>query len=161
MAPQHVEYLTSWLAEMSRFAKSDEDGQMFFHDCFGHSKVVDAGDDYAVFEFVVRKSECNFTNNLHGGALATLVDNLTTAAMFTKERKYFQFAGVSTDLHVTYVSAGTQGMTLLIECKVVKVGSGLANTSAVVRDKATGRVIATALHTKFNTDSRMGGGSKL
>lgn len=75
--------------------------------------------------------------------------------------KYFQYAGVSTDLHVTYVSAATLGMTVLLECKVIKVGSGLANTTAVLKDKATGRVLATASHTKFNTDSRMGGGSKL
>jgi acyl-coenzyme A thioesterase 13 len=52
-------------------------------------------------------------------------------------------------------------MTVLLECKVIKVGSGLANTTAVLKDKATGRVLATASHTKFNTDSRMGGGSKL
>jgi acyl-coenzyme A thioesterase 13 len=78
-----------------------------------------------------------------------------------KKGKHFQFAGVSTDLHVTYVSAGALGSTVLVECKVLKVGAGLANLTAVLKDKETGRVIATASHTKFNTDSRMGGGSKL
>lgn len=74
--------------------------------------------------------------------------------------KYFQFAGVSTDLHVTYVGAATLGMTVLLECKV-KVGASLCYTTAVLKDKASGRVLATASHTKFNNDSRMGGGSKL
>lgn len=74
--------------------------------------------------------------------------------------KYFHFAGVSTDLHVTYVGAATLGMTVLLECKV-KVGASLCYTTAVLKDKASGRVLATASHTKFNNDSRMGGGSKL
>ncbi|KAF9136094.1 hypothetical protein BGW39_006890 [Mortierella sp. 14UC] len=162
MAPQHVEHLQDWMNQMHQLAnRADEDGLGFTPETFGRSKVVDADADSATFEYVVKKSDCNFSNNFHGGAIATLVDNLTTAALFTRERKHFQYAGVSTDLHVTYVSAAPLGMTVLIECRVTKVGSGLANTTAVLKDKATGRVLATATHTKFNTDSRMGGGSKL
>ncbi|KAF9180184.1 hypothetical protein BGZ51_009016 [Haplosporangium sp. Z 767] len=142
-------------------SRTDSDGPGFSHDCFGRTKVVDADEDSAVFEYTVQKSDCNFSDNFHGGAIATLIDNLTTAALFTRERKHFQFGGVSTDLHVTYVSAATLGMTVLLECRVLKVGAGLANMTAVLKDKATGRIVATASHTKFNTDSRMGGGSKL
>ncbi len=74
--------------------------------------------------------------------------------------KHLRYGGVSTDLHVTYVSAAPLGMTVLLRVQVHKVGAGLANLSAVMTDKATGRVLATASHNKFNTDSRMGG-SKL
>ncbi|KAF9114522.1 hypothetical protein BGX27_010579 [Mortierella sp. AM989] len=162
MAPQHVENLKEWMEQMHSLATQvDEDGPGFFHECFGVTKVVDADEDSAVFEYTVKKSDCNFSNNFHGGAIATLVDNLTTAAMFTRERKHFKYAGVSTDLHVTYVSAGTLGMTILVDCKVSKLGASLVNTTAVLKDKESGRIIATASHTKFNTDSRMGGGSKL
>lgn len=150
------------MQQMHQFAiQTEDDGHMFLHDCFGHTIVLDADEDSATFEYTVRKSECNFSNNFHGGAMAALIDNLTTAAMFTRERKYFKFAGVSTDLHVTYVSAAVLGSTVVIECRVTKIGASLANTTAVIKDKETGRVIATGLHTKFNTDSRMGGGSKL
>ncbi|KAG0357225.1 HotDog domain-containing protein [Gamsiella multidivaricata] len=162
MAPQHVAHLKEWMEQMNKFAnRADEDGHLFSHDCFGRSTVVDADEDSAVFEYTIQKSDCNFSNNFHGGAIATLVDNLTTAALFTRERKHFQFAGVSTDLHVAYVSGAALGSTVLVECRVHKVGAGLANTTAVLKDKETGRVLATASHTKFNTDSRMGGGSKL
>ncbi|KAF9192779.1 hypothetical protein BGZ49_003377 [Haplosporangium sp. Z 27] len=162
MAPQHIEHLKEWMQQMDSFAnRKDEEGYGFSHDCFGRSKVVDADEDSAVFEYTIEKSDCNFSNNFHGGAIATLVDNLTTAALFTRERKHFKFAGVSTDLHVSYVSGAAIGTTILIECKVSKVGAGLANTTAVLKDKASGRILATATHTKFNTDSRMGGGSKL
>lgn len=90
--------------------------------------------------------------------LTWLVSHLSHTIMIGK---YFKFAGVSTDLHVTYVSAATLGMVLLLECKVVKVGAGLANTTAVLKEKNTGRVLATGTHTKFNTDSRMKGGWKM
>ncbi|KAG0250148.1 hypothetical protein BG011_008627 [Mortierella polycephala] len=162
MAPQHVAHLNEWMKFSDGLSnRTDSDGPGFSHDCFGRAKVVDADEDSAVFEYTVQQSDCNFSGNFHGGAIATLVDNLTTATFFTRERKHFQFGGVSTDLHVTYVSAATLGMTVLLECKVQKAGAGLANTNAVLKDKATGRVIATASHTKFNTDSRMGGRSKL
>lgn len=65
------------------------------------------------------------------------------------------YAGVSTDLHVSYVSTVPIGSVVLIECKIIKVGAGLANISAIVKDKASGKVIATALHTRFNNDSQM------
>ena len=57
------------------------------HECFGRAKVVDADADSAIFEYTVQKSDCNFSDNFHGGGIATLIDNLTTAAMFTRERK--------------------------------------------------------------------------
>ncbi|KAF8934050.1 HotDog domain-containing protein [Dissophora ornata] len=162
MAPKHVEHLKEWMQQMHKFANRGNDGQdhFFAHDSLTRSKVVDADEDSATFEYTVEKSDCNFSSNFHGGAIATLVDNLTTAALFTRQRKYFQFGGVSTDLQVTYVSGAALGSTILIVCTVQKVGAGLANMTAVVKDKDTGKVLATATHTKFNTDSRMGG-SKL
>ncbi|KAF9583517.1 hypothetical protein BGW38_009284 [Lunasporangiospora selenospora] len=128
---------------------------------FLHAKVVDADEDGAVFEYTVQPEDRNFTNNFHGGAIAALIDNLSTAAMFTRERKHFLMGGVSTDLHVTYVGASTVGDVLLVECRATKVGAGLANLSTTIRDKKSGRVIATSTHTKFNTDSRYAPGSRL
>ncbi|KAF9290600.1 hypothetical protein BGZ68_006592 [Mortierella alpina] len=160
MAPQHVENVTQWMKGASRLAHgADEDGPGFMPSCF-NSKCVEADEDSAVFEYTVQKADCNFSGTFHGGAIATLVDNLSTAAMFTRDRKHFRFGGVSSDLHVTYVAAAPLGMTVLLKIQVHKVGAGLANLAAVMTDKATGRVLATAAHTKFNTDSRMGG-SKL
>ncbi|KAF9983445.1 hypothetical protein BGZ65_001783, partial [Modicella reniformis] len=85
MAPQHVAHLKNWMEQMQQFAsRADEDG-LFLHDCFEICSVVDADEDSATFEYTVRKGECNFSNNFHGGAIATLIDNLTTAALFTRE----------------------------------------------------------------------------
>lgn len=90
MAPQHIAYLKDWMDQMDQFATrgDEEDGQLFSHDCFGRSTVVDADEDSATFEYTIRKSDCNFSGNFHGGAIATLIDNLTTAALFTRDRKY-------------------------------------------------------------------------
>ncbi|KAG0311886.1 hypothetical protein BGZ99_009848 [Dissophora globulifera] len=157
MAPQHVESVQTWMKNLHQFmSKTDEGGQFHSHDFFDRAKVVDADEDSATFEYTVRKSDCNYFNNFHGGGIATLIDNLTSAALFTRPRKHFQYGGVSSDIHVTYVSGAPLGSTVVVECKVVKVGSGLANTTAVLKDKETERIVATGSHTKFNTDSRMG-----
>jgi hypothetical protein len=88
MAPQHVEHLKGWMEQMHKLAnRPDEDGHGFSHDCFGRSAVVEADADSATFAYTIQKSDCNFSGNFHGGSIATLVDNLTTAALFTRERK--------------------------------------------------------------------------
>jgi len=88
MAPHHIEHVQGWMEQMHQLAnRHDDDGPGFVPDCFGRAKVVEAEDDAATFEYEVQKKDCNFSNNFHGGAIATLVDNLTTAAMFTRERK--------------------------------------------------------------------------
>lgn len=80
--------------------RHDDDGPGFVPDCFGRAKVVEAEDDSATFEYEVQKKDCNFSNNFHGGAIATLVDNLTTAAMFTRERKCGSFKNRERDGYV-------------------------------------------------------------
>ncbi|KAF9086335.1 hypothetical protein BGX29_001455 [Mortierella sp. GBA35] len=160
MAPQHVENLDAFMKQMQDLAirnRKADDGSGYAPNTFFASKIVEADEDSATFEYTVQKSDCNFVDSWHGGAIAGLIDNLTTAVVFTQKRKYFKFAGVSSDLHITYVSAAPLGAVVLIECKVTKVGAGLANTMAIVKNKATGRIIATALHTKFNNDSKMAG----
>ncbi|KAF9924576.1 hypothetical protein FBU30_005494 [Linnemannia zychae] len=160
MSPQNVEYLQGWMERMhkllTRKTNEQDDGRRYTSQAFTHSRIVDAEDDLAIFEYTVLKSDANVLDNWHGGALAGLIDNLTTVALFTHQRKNFAYGGVSSDLHVSYISTVPVGTVVLIECKMLKVGAGLANITATVTEKATGRVIATALHTRFNKDSTMG-----
>ncbi|KAF9156802.1 hypothetical protein BG015_001134 [Linnemannia schmuckeri] len=159
MAPHNIENLEAWMQRMrdvgSRHSQNNEPGPGYAYQAFTTTKIVDADDDSVTFEYTVLKSDCTVMDTWHGGAIAGLIDNLTTSAVFTQKRKYFMYAGVSSDLHVSYVSTVPIGSVVLIECNVIKVGAGLANISAVVKDKASGKVIATALHTRFNNDSQI------
>lgn len=83
----------------------------------------------AVFECDVVPGLCNSTGNMHGGAVATLVDNTTTAAQAAlAEPDYWQFGGVSRTLNVTYLRPLQGGTTVTIECLVRSVGRRLGGS---------------------------------
>ncbi|KAF9973498.1 hypothetical protein BGZ73_003268 [Actinomortierella ambigua] len=153
---KNVEEWMQYMDNLSR-SKAEEGKEIrIMDDCFRRATVVSAEADRVVFELKVLSKDCNQADNFHGGAIATLIDNLTSGAMFTQERKYFRFAGVSSDLHISYVSGAPLGSTVLFDCKVHKVGANLASLTCIVYDKATKRVVATGSHTKFNTDALYG-----
>lgn len=69
----------------------------------------------------------------------------------------FEKTGVSTDIHVTFVSTAGEGDVLEIEGRADKVGGTLAFTSVEVRrvgeDWGGGRgVVARGVHTKYVKD---------
>ncbi|KAG0224180.1 hypothetical protein BGW41_005186 [Actinomortierella wolfii] len=155
----HKQNVQQWMEHMHALSKSKAEQNRvprIMEDCFRRAVVVEAEKDHVVFEWEVRPEDCNQADNFHGGAIATLIDNLTSGAMFTHERKYFRFAGVSSDLHVSYISGAPMGSTVLFDCRVHKVGANLASLTCTVYDKASGRVVATGSHTKFNTDALYG-----
>lgn len=64
---------------------------------------------------------------LHGGAIATLADNLTTFAAVVEDRQ--QRPGVSVGLQVDYMIAPKIGETVSIECQCDKTGKFLSFSS--------------------------------
>ena len=70
---------------------------------------------------------------LHGGAIATLADNLTTYPIILEDRNLR--AGVSTSLVVDYASAPKPGEAVYIECKADKIGKHLGFSTAIFRNE--------------------------
>ena len=99
-----------------------------------------------VFKYVVDPKDCNLMGTLHGGAIATLADNLTTYPIILEDRNLR--AGVSTSLVVDYASAPKPGEAVYIECKADKIGKHLGFSTAIFRNEK-GELIAKASHTKF------------
>ncbi len=64
--------------------------------------------------------------------------------------------GVSTDLHVTYVSGAQQGDLLHVEGKASKVGSSLAFTTCTITKMVDSKPgpVATGTHTKYIKQER-------
>ncbi len=101
----------------------------------------------------------NINKVIHGGALASLVDLVSTAALYnTKQRK----PGVSVDMHLSFIKPAKLNETILVEGRVIKVGNNMAYTKADVYLKEKGiedgnnkvtlnkkLLIATGSHTKF------------
>jgi acyl-coenzyme A thioesterase 13 len=86
-----------------------------------------------IFKYVVDEKDCNLMGTLHGGAIATLADNLTTYPILIEDRN--GRAGVSASLMVDYCSAPKPGETVFIECKADKVGKNLGFSTAIFRNE--------------------------
>lgn len=87
----------------------------------------------------------NSKGSVHGTVSACIVDCFGGLAVASTG---LEKTGVSTDIHITYVSAAKAGDVLEIEGRANKVGSTMAFTSVEIR-KEGGGLVATGGHTKF------------
>jgi acyl-coenzyme A thioesterase 13 len=118
-------------------------------------KVVRAPENggTCLIELKVDETVMNVNRVIHGGALASLVDLVTTVALYnTPQRK----PGVSVGMNVTFLKPAKLGETLLIEGRVIKAGSKMAYLAAEVYVKDTESLelrqealVATGTHTKY------------
>lgn len=88
----------------------------------------------------------NAGNFMHGGATATLVDLVGSAAIFTVGAPS---SGVSVEINVSYLDAAFAGEKIEIESKVLRVGKAVAVVSVEIRKKDTGKIVAQGRHTKY------------
>ena len=73
-------------------------------------------------DLTVTRELTNRFGTLHGGAIATIVDVLTTAALLTMTTR----GGVSVELSCAYCAPAALEETVRVECEVVKMGKTLA-----------------------------------
>ena len=112
-------------------------------------ELVDAGEGKARLRIVVTPPVQNLGGNLHGGAIATLVDDAGTIAIMTADRD--NRPGVTTDLNVTYFTAGRAGEPIVVDAEVLKVGKTMAYVSVDLRRERDGVRVAQGRMTKFLT----------
>ena len=85
--------------------------------------------------------------SLHGGAIATLVDQAGTIAIMTADRS--GRPGVTTDLNVTYLAPAPVGTTVIADGVVLKIGKTLAFVSVDIRRQHDDALVAQGRMTKF------------
>lgn len=91
----------------------------------------------------------NSKGSLHGSVSATLVDWAGGLAIATYG---LEKTGLSTDIHVTYVSAAREGDTIEIEGRVSKVGRNMGFTTVTITKPGKDGenvVVATGTHSKY------------
>ncbi|KAJ9637385.1 hypothetical protein H2204_004809 [Knufia peltigerae] len=103
----------------------------------------------AVYEVKAAPIFASRMGNMHGGAVAMILDMCTTmtAAPLARE-DFWWFGGVSRTLNMTYLRPVRTGMELLIECEVMQQGARLATIRGQIRDKKTGQLLSLAEHNK-------------
>ncbi|GLZ13965.1 hypothetical protein Acsp04_42000 [Actinomadura sp. NBRC 104425] len=106
-------------------------------------EMVEIGERHAVLSMPVRPEAFNSTGNLHGGAIATLIDVAAgTAAARGSAFKPGEQSLVTADLHVRYLGR-PHGDTVFARAEVLKAGRRLVIVECRVTD-VEDRVIAAA-----------------
>ncbi|RAL13398.1 PaaI family thioesterase [Aspergillus homomorphus CBS 101889] len=108
--------------------------------------------------FVVKESMCGPQMHLHGGYIATLVENLTSiliVAAATPGR--FADTGVSRNLRTIYLRSLPVGTEVRAVCQVISLGQRLVLTKAEFYDVETGELCVISEHEKFNRDPEQRG----
>jgi acyl-coenzyme A thioesterase 13 len=108
--------------------------------------VFEVGPDRVRARLTVSDPLQNVYGKLHGGAIATLVDDIGTVAVFSADR--YQRPGVTTDLNVTYLAPARAGESVLIEAEVLKCGLTMAFVQVTVKREPRGELIACGRMTK-------------
>lgn len=116
------------------------------HDLLGFEVLAEIDGAPAGFTEVrlpVRPEAFGFTGNLHGGAIATLVDlACALAAVRASNPDLTQESMVTSDMHLRFIGR-PRGANVVARAEVVRVGSQLIIIECKVVD-AGGHVVATA-----------------
>ncbi|KAF8420700.1 HotDog domain-containing protein [Tirmania nivea] len=114
-----------------------------------------------VFSLLVTPSLCNRIGTLHGGATALVIDIATTLALAPIARPgFWQYAGVSRTLSVTYLRPAPVGKRVRIVAEVVQAGRTVCTLKGRVEDEETGRLLSVAEHGKVMIDPPVVGEEK-
>lgn len=83
-----------------------------------------------LYGFRVSDFMCNKDGNLHGGAVSTIFDNLSSTALYTISKPgFWDEFGVSRSLSVWYHRPLARGMIVRLRCRVVAAGRRMGDCS--------------------------------
>ena len=108
--------------------------------------LVSMKDGQASVRLEVSPEVQNMGGTLHGGAIATLVDDAGTLAIMSADTD--SRPGVTTDLNVSYFSAARGGEAVLAEATALKTGKTLGFVSVDIKTEG-GKLVAQGRMTKF------------
>lgn len=114
-----------------------------------------------ICEIKVDKSMCNPNQTIHGGAMATLIDNTSSWSAIHRSgygpdakgrniERGWNTTGVSQNLNVTYLGATAIGEIVSFETTVLQQGKNVSVTRTDVIEKSSGRLLAFGIHTKVD-----------
>ncbi|KAI9662524.1 MAG: hypothetical protein M1821_008691 [Bathelium mastoideum] len=99
----------------------------------------------------LQKNHVNSRGGLHGAVSATIVDWIGGMAIASYDLR--EKTGVSTDIHVTYLSSAKEGDWIEVEGRANKVGGTLGFTTATIykldEHGDPSAIIATGSHSKY------------
>ncbi|RAO66549.1 uncharacterized protein BHQ10_002561 [Talaromyces amestolkiae] len=110
--------------------------------------IEDASEGTIRARLLLNQNHTNSKGSLHGTMTACLIDWIAGMVIASYGSTY---TGVSTDIHVSYLTGAKEGEVLEITGRSMKMGGTLAFVSAEITKIQGGEkvVVATGLHTKY------------
>lgn len=109
----------------------------------------------AVCEFTVERMHCNAFGSMHGGAISTLFDQVTSLGISTiSTPKFWLFPGVTRTLNVTCILGIPMGTTVYVRTEVTSISKRMAVLKGELTDKEGKIIYATCEHGKVNIDDK-------
>ncbi|KAL6698155.1 Thioesterase/thiol ester dehydrase-isomerase [Trichoderma pleuroticola] len=145
-------------AWLNHFSQQDgEENQRWMSNLIPNIKVLSASSalphPFVKFSFVVEGKHTNGFNNMHGGAVASLLDFCTSLVLVLVSKPgFWQTMGVSRTLNTTYMRPVPAGMEVLAECEILQVGKRLCALRGTLRRKEDNELLCICEHNKANVD---------
>ncbi len=111
-------------------------------------KLVELSNGYAKVKLEMKKEFLNWENMIHGGVIASLLDQAFGCSLNTLDYIY-----VAVQLNINYLTAAPVGETLYAESKVIYAGKKLGVSEMSVFD-SKGKMIARATGTTVSLGER-------
>jgi acyl-CoA thioesterase len=111
-------------------------------------KLVELSQGYAKVKLELKKEFLNWDNMIHGGVIASLLDQAFGCSLNTLENIY-----VAVQLNINYLSAAPVGETIYAESRVLHAGKKLGVSEMTVVD-SRGKTIARATGTTVSMGAR-------
>ena len=111
-------------------------------------KLVELSKGYAKVKMELKKEFLNWENMIHGGVIASLLDQAFGCSLNTLDNIY-----VAVQLNINYLTAAPVGETIYAESKVIYAGKKLGVSEMAVVD-SKGKTIARATGTTVSLGER-------
>ena len=111
-------------------------------------KLVELSQGYAKVELELKEEFLNWDNMIHGGVIATLLDQAFGCACNTMENIH-----VAVQMNIHFLAAARLGDTIYGESRVLHAGKRVGASEMTVFD-ANGKTIARATGTTVNVGTR-------
>jgi acyl-coenzyme A thioesterase 13 len=138
------------LAHVDTFWEGRKPSSPIYQFLFADLKLTYASKGVVRARLPLTNNHVNTHGSIHGSVSATIVDAFGGLAIAAWDKR--SKTGVSTDIHISYLSGAKDGDTVEIEAKAGKVGGSLAFTTVTIWKIVNGEpgpIVATGSHTKY------------
>lgn len=109
-------------------------------------RIISAGEGKCRGELIVEEEHQNPIGTMHGGFIATLVDQISMFALGTNENHP---KAVSVNINVSYFKPAMLGDEVIIDAKTVRAGKKMAFLEVDFINKKSGELLVRGSHAVF------------